>query len=65
MHPIGEPKDKPSEERRQQNIDSLALRTAILAQCLEDGLAKTWMEGTPGNTIAEGMAVPFCETQRR
>ncbi len=41
MHPIGEPKDKPSAGRRQQNIDRLALRTAILAQCLGDELAKT------------------------
>ncbi len=39
MHPFGEPKDKPSAERRRQNLDRLALPTAILAQRLENGLA--------------------------
>ncbi len=41
MHPFGEPTDKPSTERKQQNLDCLALRTTILAQRLEDGLVKT------------------------
>ncbi len=41
IHLFGEPKDKPSAERRQLNIDRVALRTAILAQRLEDGLAQT------------------------
>ncbi len=58
MHPFGEPKHKPSADRRQQNLDRLALRTAILAQRLEDGLAKTWMEGTRDKAIEDGAAPP-------
>ncbi len=58
MHLFGEPKDKPSAERRQQNLDRLALRIQILAQRLEDGFANTWMERTREKSIAEGAARP-------
>ncbi len=58
IHPFGEQRDKPSPERRQQNLDRLVLRTMILAQHLEYGLVQTWMEGTRDKLIAEGTARP-------
>ena len=57
MHPSGKSKYQPSAKRRQQNLDRLALRTAILSQRLEDGLAKTWMERTRDKAIARACNV--------
>ncbi len=36
----------------------LTLRTAIQSLRLEDGLARTWIEGTRDKAIAEGAARP-------